>query len=94
MGRQMILFYRMMVSDDRLRPQHICLYFAILSIATGDVKGDTVVVTRRALMEISRLSSKATYHRCMRELETYGYIQYYPSYNPFLGSRVVLTHLD
>jgi hypothetical protein len=90
MGRQMILFYRMMANDDRLRSQHVSLYFAIVSMAKEESKVDTIAVTRRELMAISRLSSKAKYHRCMRELERYGYVQYCPSYNPFLGSRVVL----
>jgi len=93
MGRQVILFYRMAASDDRLRPQHVSLYFAIVSMAKGESNTNTVAVTRRELMEISRLSSTATYHRCMRELERYGYIQYHPSYNPSLGSRVVLRFL-
>ena len=84
----MILFYRMMANDERLRPQHVCLYFSILSMAK-DTSG-TVSVTRRELMEVSRLTSKATYHRCVRELERFGYIQYQPSFNPFLGSRVIL----
>jgi hypothetical protein len=70
-GRQMILFYRMMENDDRLRPQHVSLYFAILLMATGNNAG-TIAVTRRELMQFSRLTSEATYHRCIRELVRYG----------------------
>jgi hypothetical protein len=84
----------MMASDDRLRPQHVSLYFAIVSMAKEESNVGTIAVTRRELMEISRLSSKATYHRCMRELEHYGYVQYCPSYNPFSGSRVVLRFVS
>jgi SOS-response transcriptional repressor LexA len=91
LGQQMILFYRMMASDERLRPQHVCLYFAILSMASEDGGTGAVAVTRRELMENSRLTSKATYHRCIQQLQRFGYIQYYPSYNPSLGSRVVLS---
>jgi len=85
-----MLFYRTIEKDDRLRPQHLSLYFAILLMGKEEHNTGTVSVTRRELMELSRLTSKATYHRCIRELEHYGYIQYHPSYNPFLGSRVVL----
>ncbi|WP_262892799.1 hypothetical protein [Mucilaginibacter pankratovii] len=39
-------------------------------------------------MRISKISSIATYHRCIRDLSEKQYIIYRPSYHPKLGSQV------
>jgi hypothetical protein len=41
-------------------------------------------------MRVSKICSKVTYHKCIRELNNYGYLRYEPSYNPFKGSLVYL----
>lgn len=45
-------------------------------------------------MRISKICSKATYHKCMRELHEKGYVIYEPSYNPFRGSLVRMVNLS
>ena len=41
-------------------------------------------------MRISKISSKATYHKCLKILHNSSYIKYEPSHNPFRGSHVIL----
>ena len=41
-------------------------------------------------MRICKISSKATYHKCMRDLNEKGYVKYEPSYNPYKGSLIFL----
>lgn len=41
-------------------------------------------------MRISKISSKVTYHKCLKFLHAQGYVNYEPSYNPFRGSHVYL----
>ena len=41
-------------------------------------------------MRISKISAKATYHKCLKALHAQGYIKYEPSYNPFRGSHVIM----
>ena len=41
-------------------------------------------------MRISKIASIATYHKCMKELNSKGYIRYDPSFNPYRGSLVTL----
>jgi hypothetical protein len=41
-------------------------------------------------MKLARINSKATYHRVIHELTSYGYIRYSPSYHPVKGSEVSL----
>lgn len=53
-----------------------------------------VSISRQDLMKISKISAKATYHKCIKDLHAYGYIQYLPSFNPFKGSLVYLFDLQ
>ena len=77
-------------SDDRLNCYHISLYTALLYYGNGLSK-IPFYASRRKLMGFSRIKSAATYHKCLRELISYGYICYIPSFHPQLGSRIVLT---
>ncbi len=43
---------------------------------------------------ICKISSKATYHKCLKNLHNLGYINYEPSYNPFKGSHVILFNFS
>ncbi|MEM6843218.1 MAG: hypothetical protein AAF944_21185 [Bacteroidota bacterium] len=41
-------------------------------------------------MRVSKIGSVATYHRCIKHLHEYGYLEYFPSFNPLVGSQVNL----
>jgi len=41
-------------------------------------------------MKVCKISSNATYHKCIKELNEFGYLRYSPSYNPYKGSLVYL----
>jgi len=77
-------------SDDRLNSYHISLYTALLYYGKG-IRQFPFHASRRKLMGFSRIKSGATYHKCLRELAKYGYLDYYPSFHPQQGSRIVLT---
>ena len=49
-----------------------------------------ISISRDEIMRISKISSKATYHKCLKALHSQGYIKYEPSYNPFKGSHVIM----
>ncbi|MDR6804260.1 hypothetical protein J2Y45_001529 [Dyadobacter sp. BE34] len=77
-------------SDDRLNAYHISLYTALLYYGKG-IRQIPFHASRRKLMGFSRIKSGATYHKCLRELISYGYLDYHPSFHPQQGSRIVLT---
>jgi len=78
------------VSDNRLKPTHISLYFALCHTWIMNRFQECYNVSRRQLMSLSRIRSKATYHKTIKELTNLGYIQYRPSYHPRKGSNVTL----
>lgn len=79
--------------DSRLLPAHICLYTAMLSVWEQRRFSTPFRITRKELMHLSKLASTATYHKCLKELVSYGYVNYEPSYNHYVGSRIYLTTL-
>lgn len=76
--------------DARISPGHISLYVAILEYASAHGNVNPICAFARELMEPAKISSVSTYHKMIRDLHSFGYIQYTPSYNHFLGSLVYI----
>jgi hypothetical protein len=87
-------FFQRVAVDNRLNPTHVSLYMAIFQFWNAERFQNPVSISRQELMRISKISAKATYHKCIKDLHTYGYIQYLPSYNPFKGSLVYLFDMQ
>ncbi|MFB9843954.1 hypothetical protein [Mucilaginibacter ginsenosidivorans] len=77
-------------SDDRITAWHQSLYMALFYLWLSNGTQNPLQVSRKMLMDLSRIQSIVTYHKCIRELRDYGYIKYTPSYHPTLGSQVDL----
>jgi hypothetical protein len=45
-------------------------------------------------MKSSKINSKATYHKCMRELQVLGFIEYNPTFNPHSSSNVNMINFS
>ena len=76
--------------DSRLNPTHISLYMALFQLWNNNRFPDVFYINRNEVMQFSRIGSKTTYHRCIKELTHWKYLIYYPSHNPFKGSRIKL----
>jgi hypothetical protein len=87
-------FFDRVIKDDRLNPTHISLYIALFQFWNINRFVNPISIARSEVMRISKLSSKATYHKCMKELHLHGYLIYDPSYNPFRGSLVHLINFE
>lgn len=87
-------YFSLVASDHTLNPTHISLYIAIFQFWNLNRFQNPISITRDEVMRISKIGSKATYHKCMRELHNKGYVIYEPSYNPFRGSMVHLIDLS
>ena len=80
--------------DDRLNPTHISLYMALFQEWNSNRFMEDFFVNRRDIMHASKIGSKSTYHRCVSELSSWGYLTYFPSHNPYKGSRIKMSILD
>ncbi|MCK0159055.1 hypothetical protein [Allomuricauda sp. F6463D] len=74
--------------DGRLNPTHISLYVALFQLWNNNFFRESFYINREEVMEFSKIGSKSTYHRCIKELSHWDYIRYEPSHNPFKGSRI------
>lgn len=91
--RQMIDFLIRASCDPRMGPHHIAIYIALFQSWCLNNGRNPIPVTQVRLREIAKVG-RTTYHKCMRELEEYGYIKYVRSYSPVLGSLVYLEEMD
>ncbi|HCY42770.1 MAG TPA: hypothetical protein DHV48_15710, partial [Prolixibacteraceae bacterium] len=92
--RHMNGFFGRLTEDKRMSSYHISLYFALFQQWNADRFGEQFVISRTEIMELSRLGSVNTYARCMKELSEWGYINYIPSSNLHIGSRVSCIRFD
>jgi hypothetical protein len=77
-----------MGADSRMLATHVSLFTALFVCWQHGGFNSPFAVTRKKLMAYSRIASIATYHKCIRELDEFGYIHYQPSYHPKIGSLV------
>ena len=76
--------------DNRLNPTHISLYIGLFYVWNYNRFPERFFINREEIMTFSKIGSKSTYHRCIKELSHWKYIVYFPSHNPFKGSQVKL----
>jgi hypothetical protein len=51
-------------------------------------------ITREEIMRGSKIASTATYHKCIKDLQRLGYLDYNPSFNPNTGSSITIHNLQ
>jgi len=77
------------VSDNLITANHICLFLGIYR-CWYELNTNPIAVSRKKLMFYSKISSIATYHKCISDLDSLNYIRYEPSFHPKLGSKIFL----
>ena len=87
-------FYDRIHSDDRLNPTHISLYLAMFQFWNLNHFRNPISISRSEMMRLSKIGALGTYHKCIRQLQEFGYIIYEPSFNPYKGSLVHLHNFD
>lgn len=80
--------FKLFQEDGRLNPTHISLYLALFQLWNHHRFSKSFHVNREDVMKLSKIGSKSTYHRCVKELNLYDYLIYEPSHNPFRGSKI------
>ena len=87
-------FFARVASEDRLNPTHISLYMGLFQYWNLNRFVNPISISRSDMMSVSKICSKATYHKVMKDLHELGFIKYEPSYNPFRGSAVTLINFE
>jgi hypothetical protein len=86
-------FYAAVTEDNRMTTTHISLYMALFQLYNQNHFQNPVEITRRLLMGLAKINGLATYHKCIKDLHHFGYIDYEPSFNPGIPSLArILPH--
>jgi len=85
-------FYTAVKKDERVTSNHVLIYLALFQLWNLNEFITPVSITRKEVMLLAKMGRVSTYHKCIRELTAFGYIDYVPSYHPKLGSLICLHH--
>jgi len=86
--------FQLFSKDSRLNPTHISLYIGLFYIWNYNRFPDSFHINREEIMKLSKIGSTTTYHRCIKELNYWKYVAYFPSHNPFKGSTIKMFKFD
>lgn len=87
-------FFHCIGNEEIIYPTHISLYLALFQCWNVNRFKNPITISRDEIMKASRIASKATYHKCIKELQLLGFIEYLPSYNPYHGTEVIMYNLS
>lgn len=72
-------FFRAIRHDQRLSVTHIGIYAALLQFHSDKGFINPIEAYRHEIMLLAKISAPMTYHRCIKDLDAYGYLRYHPS---------------
>ena len=87
-------FYASVVQEATIGSSHISLYMALYQLWSRNNWATPILIKRSEVMKLAKISSSATYHKCLRQLIEIGCVVYEPSPNPVKRSKIYLTSKD
>ncbi len=87
-------FFNRIAMENSLNPTHISLYLTLFQCWNVNRFKNPITISRDEMMKGSKIASKATYHKCIKELQRLGFLDYHPSYNPYSGTQVFMANFS
>lgn len=85
--------YENLLNDNRVNVCHCSIYMALILLSHKNELANAFPISRKGIMELSHFYGILTYHKCIRQLEAYGYIRYNPSYSYCNRSTIYLDNV-
>ena len=82
------IFFQNLSQDKRLNATHVSMYVVLFYQWNSTRFSDEFYINRNEIMSLSKIGSKGTYHKCLKDLHQWKYLEYLPSYNPMKGSII------
>ena len=79
--------------DNRLHTGHISLYMALFFYWNLHHFTAEFYANRIEIMKMAKIGSRSTYHRLIKELSEWEYIEYLPTQNPTQKTMVRMSHI-
>jgi hypothetical protein len=83
-------FFAAIENDPRISTTHIGIYAALLQYWKKHNYNNPVYAYSHEIMQLARISTRATYNKVIKDLNGYGYIKYEPSFKRNQGSRLYI----
>ena len=87
-------FFNKIGDENKINPTHISLYLALFQCWNVNRFKNPTGISREEIMKASKINSNATYHKCMKELQSLGFIEYLPTFNPHSSSNVNMINFS
>ncbi|MBP2281737.1 hypothetical protein H4V97_000055 [Flavobacterium sp. CG_23.5] len=87
-------FFNRIALENTLNPTHISLYITIFQCWNVNRFKNPITITRDEMMKGSKIASNATYHKCIKDLQRLGYLDYNPSFNPYSGTSITVHNFS
>jgi len=76
--------------DVRINIWHKAIAVALTQLSAEVGFKSQIQISRRNIMNLSKIRSITTYHKYIKDLQVFGYIEYLPSFHPALGSKITI----
>ncbi len=87
-------FFNRISNEESLNPTHISLYLTLFQCWNVNRFKNPITISRDEMMKGSKIASKATYHKCIKDLQRLKFLDYFPSYNPYSGTEVFMINFS
>ena len=92
--RHLNSFYNFVKKDDQLTSSHLSLYMALFQYWNYNRFQNPFPIYRDNLMQLSKIGSKNTYHKCIKDLHLAKYIYYHQPASKFQPVKISIIRLD
>ncbi len=92
--RHITLFYAMLKKDQALTSAHVSLYLALFQCWNVNRFQNPILAHRENIMQLCKIGSKNTYHKCLKELHEARYIYCQPGLSKFQPLKISLINLE
>ena len=92
--RHLNAFFSVVRGDSRLTSSHVSLYMALFQYWNFNRFQNPFPVYRDTMMQLSKIGSKNTYHKCIKELHLASYIVYHPAVSKYQPVKISMIRLD
>ena len=86
--------YGNLITDERLSVSHLSIYMALILLWHRNSFKNPFPISRKGIMELAHVNSVVTYHKCIGQLEEYGYIRYNPSFSYCKRSTIYFDNVS
>lgn len=82
--------FHCLVEDRRIGSRHISIFLALLQCREREAVKGPFYIRKEELMRLGKIQGVSTYYTIMKDLDRWGYIEYWPSYRSEGRSKVYL----